>query len=141
MTHRIELPKGDWADIREADEVPERLRRAYLEAQTKMLQQSGASVSDEGKVDMSTLNVTGMASEIGPVRDALILCYTKAWSLLDGDNPLPLNAESILDLPGGAYDALHDACDKAYKEAKGGQVDTSPEGALDPRSPTEPLAG
>jgi hypothetical protein len=140
MANKEVLPDGGWALIRAAEEVPERLRRAYLEAQGAMLAASGASISEDGKVDMATLNTTAMSSAIGPTRDALILAYTKAWSLIDDEGgALPLTSDSILDLPGGVFDALHKVCEAAYKLGNGGVVSPDPAGAGDPESPIVPL--
>lgn len=132
MAHKVTLPKDEWALIREADEVPERLRRAHLAAQGAMLDGAGITYDETGKPTVGSVT-SGAVTEIGAVKDALILSYVKEWSLTE-----PITVDTLMDLPGGLYDALHDAASKAA--AQGGILDASPDGAADPASPTAPLA-
>lgn len=134
MSNKETIGDG-WAVIRSADEVPERLRRAYLEAQAGMLEKSGASISEDGEVDKASINAVAMTSAIGPVKDALILAYVQSWSREE-----PLAIDSVMDLPGGWYDELHRLCEAEYKKGGGGVVAPDPADVLDPNSPTGPLA-
>lgn len=137
MPKTINLPDGDSAVIRLAGEVPERLRRAVLIAQAQMLEASGIKISDDDKPDVSGFDMGSLRYQ-GPVNDATILAHLKSWSYLGSDgNPLPINSDTVQDLPAAIYDTL---LKEANENSKNAVLDTSPAGAMDPMSPTAPLA-
>src|SRR5437867_3459715 len=133
MPKTIDLPHGEWAIVREADEVPERLRRAHLRAQGAMLADADVTFDEDGTPTGAKMSA-GAISDVGDVHDALIIAHVKEWSFAN----IPVNADSLGDLPGGTYDTLYKACEE---QSKGVVLNAGPEGALDPVSPTVPLAG
>lgn len=142
MSKKIDLPGDLWALILDADEVTERSRRAYLTAQGKMADASGITVDADGKADTSKMDAATAVSSMGDVHDALILCHLKEWNLTDADDvAVPIGKdvtlEALIDLPAQTYSELLAACQEV---SKGLALDTSAEGALDPESPTDPLA-
>lgn len=127
----VELPKDEHAVIRDADEVPERLRRAHLEAQGKILDGSDVKVDEDG--NPTDIKLGGDAvSIVGKINDALIMAYVKEWTLT-----APLTADALLDLPSATYDLLLKACEAAQAQAR--PVVADPSQAADPASPTAPL--
>lgn len=81
----IELPDGHTAEMREEDD----LRRADERAIYKMADADGIDLTKPG-MDM-----------IGALQDAMIVRFTRRWSLLNGDgsSPLPVTLEAVKDLP------------------------------------------
>lgn len=134
MPKMIDLPNGEWAQLHTSDEVPEKGRRAHLKAQGAMLEGAGIKYDDDGKpIGLEGGARASLIADMGEVKDALILAYTKEWSF-----KLTLDANALGELPAKTYDALHEACEEQSQDAL---LDVSPEQALNPESPTVPLAG
>jgi hypothetical protein len=67
---------------------------------------------------------------IDQMQDASIMARLKEWSFTDEDGAiLPIVADSLLDLPGGAYDVLKELCKDL---PMGLDLEPSP----DPKAPT-----
>ncbi len=111
---RVELPGGGWADLRDPDAVTERQRKPFLAA-------SGRLVKSDDMEDSGFIAVLD-------VQDALVLALVNAWSY-----EAPVTADSLLDLPCKALDALRAAC-FAHRDALTPDFGPTP----DPASPTEP---
>ena len=93
---RIELPAGAWAELRDPDVVTERGRKPLVTAL------DGATKAvDDGAV------VTTMID----VQTACVVVMVEAWSF-----DLPIEADSLLDLPAKTVDALRKECAKYQDE-------------------------
>ena len=110
---RIDLPASAWAELRDPDVVTERGRKPLIAAL------NGATKAvDDGVVIDSMLDV----------QDALIVVMVEAWSF-----DLPVEADSLLDLPAKTVTALRKACAKFQDEL---MPDFGP--TPDPASPSVP---
>jgi hypothetical protein len=123
---RIELPKDQWAEMRDSlDEAPHRLAEVVSQANVKMaglpmftaafqaLQESDGDVSiqDALKGKMSGDDIALMLPLLTTLADAKILALVSAWSF-----DLPINAESLGEMPEGTYKVLAAEADKRGKD-------------------------
>ncbi|RJQ68078.1 hypothetical protein D5S17_32770 [Pseudonocardiaceae bacterium YIM PH 21723] len=135
MPTTVQLPDGAHALLRDAAQVPERLRRPYVAVQTRM----GALASsvpetlpeDERKRQVGIKVMTEQPGLLSELTDTLMLALISNWSY-----DMPVTADSLLDLPVAAYDTLKAACEK---QSSGLMVSFEP--TPDPDSPTEPSNG
>ena len=111
---RIDLPAGAWAELRDPDAVTERQRKPFVAA-------LGRATKYEGMDD-------GGLSSMMDVQDALVMAMVEGWSFT-----LPVNADSLLDLPHKTVTALRTACTPFQAEL---MPDFGP--TPDPDSPTVP---
>jgi hypothetical protein len=125
---RIDLPKGQHAVLRDPEDVTERGRRAYIDAEEQVY--SGLLVAgvdprdfetaqdavsaDPEKVDKEVLIrlglagvQSGMAGKQRLSEDQLVAAFVVSWSY-----ELPVNAESMLDIPSRARGVLVAECKK-----------------------------
>ncbi|HUY97045.1 MAG TPA: hypothetical protein VMW47_05415 [Verrucomicrobiae bacterium] len=112
MGDRVELPNGAWAELRDPQALPNRLR---------LRAQRAHAATQEGDVD-----------SWAAFSDALCGVFVEGWSYalpLPGDAPASLG-----DIPGLAYDTLALACLPRYR-ASFLQADPTPEARKDPASP------
>ena len=87
---RVDLPDGQWAELRDPLKVPERRRRAYL-----------AAVADCAAAG----EITGAKMQLADLMgDLLIMCLVEAWSFGD------VTVEQIAEFDTGTFDALFRAC-------------------------------
>jgi len=94
MTERIELPDGAWAELRSPRSVPERLRRPVTKIMFEISQQQTENINN----DFVDPEMVMVYSELN---DLLIVARVAAWSY-----DLPISKDSVLDLPGDAYEIL-----------------------------------
>ena len=94
MTERIELPDGAWAELRNPRSVPERLRRPVTKMMFQISQQQTETINN----DFVDPEMVLVYSELN---DLLIVARVAAWSY-----DLPISVDSVLDLPGDAYEIL-----------------------------------
>lgn len=138
---RVQLPKGQFAMLRDPEDVSERLRRPFVDtrqAAMAALLASGVKPeefdaaltgSDEQKSQLGVkMLAAGMAAGMRDSNDLLIIALTESWSF-----EKPLAVESLLDLTSKTYNALLDACQKL---APGLDPDFDPN--VDESSPTTP---
>lgn len=127
----VALPNGQWAELRDPEEVSERQRRLVRKAQMRIslhanemqeaqrLASSGV-VQADGTIDPAdtaeVLSATKRLVESGALDDvddavdvslSVLVCR---WSF---DGPVTLDA--IVDLPGGAYTALRAAAQPLFQ--------------------------
>lgn len=153
MTSKHDLP-GGWVLLRDPEEVTERGRRKIRSIMFDMASMPGmetivglagadSAVPDKEKIAAAVeANSDAIVAQMGPalglidaLQDASILARVKEWSFTTEDgHPLPVEAESLLDLPGTAYDILKDLC----KDLPVG-LDTSP--SPDPKARTSSSTG
>ena len=138
MPRRVELPNGAWADIHLGDEISERKSRLIDEARMRMFKASDIDfsevdidASDEVNTEklkrkMDAAQAAASMQFMPDVKDATILAFVIAWSFKGKPNN-----EALLDLPRKTYDVLYEAC-----KSETIHVDTSPEGAADPKALT-----
>lgn len=102
---RLDLPDDAWAELHAPRKVQERKRRRYILAMTAM----SASTAALPKLPDGTPDPAGFGPEQQALADAafdeLTVCLVAAWSF-----DLPIAVESLLELPGDAFDALRKAC-------------------------------
>lgn len=120
---RHELPDGQWAEFRDPEQVPERLRRPITRHAARLSSTSVAEASD-GDVAPHDLDI------LFDLNDALVLALVESWSF-----PSPVAADGLGELPGPAYDAL-------LKLASPSMLALLPDfgPSPDPASPTPPSA-
>lgn len=141
---RVELPRGQHAMLRDPEDVPERLRRPYLDASERLLgflAEAGVTDADIAAArggDQDRMAAIGVKAVTGGARmiqrgvqDSLIAALVESWSY-----DKPVSAEAVQDLPGRAYDALCEACEPL---AAALNPDFTPN--PDPESPTQPSSG
>ncbi len=127
MSQKHEID-GGWVLLRDPSEVTERGRRKVRNVMFELAAVPGMDkIFDLAQADGNTpdavkrnveANEGLIASQLGDgmslidqMQDASIMARLKEWSFLDENGgALPLVADSLLDLPGGAYDALKELC-------------------------------
>lgn len=91
---RLTVP-GGWVDVREPEDVPERLRRRVT-----LLSSTAANMAER----LADTPEAAQASDVEFVlnfNDAIVLCLVMGWSW-----DYPVTSDGLLDLPGPAYDAI-----------------------------------
>lgn len=138
------LAAGAWADLRDPQDVSERLRRPVRAIQMRLAKDPAfagvvAEAKDKGVKALEDIDESAavqMATAMGDesmelmeeLNDRLILSRVAGWSF-----EAEITADGLLDLPGAAYDTLKELCAKGGLD---GEADFSP--STDPASPTEP---
>ena len=148
MTSRHPVP-GGWVELRDPQEVTERQRRPVRQLTVRLTAVPGmgeaiATAAAEGGDQVTLENVTAekeaeIRAHLGEgfalveeLQDAAIMARLAAWSFTDPEGtPLPVTGDSLLDLPGPAYDALKELCKDV---TLGPDLTPTP----DPQSPTQP---
>lgn len=144
--HRETLPDGGWADLRDAADVPERLRRPVRTLQMLLAgdpafgkvvadaKSKGVEAVRDGIDDAEALQmVEAMGREsferMDELNDRAVIARVAGWSYSS-----EVTMDALLDLPGPVYDRLRELC------ADGALGDGAPsfEPSQDPASPTEP---
>lgn len=145
---RIELPHGAWADLRDAAEIPERLRRPIRTLQMRLTkdaafasviasaQEKGVEAMQAAMQDSDQSEALRLATSLSPeslelmdqLNDRAVIARVIGWSF-----PSEVTLDALLDLPGPTYDRLREL---AAKGVLGGGPDFAP--SPDPESPTVP---
>lgn len=95
MTTRVELPDGQWAELREPASLTNGQRKPFMLAFTRAVQQSTSGTDESAAATLA-------------VGDATIVVLIDSWSL---DKKLPCDEPAVLDeLDIGTYDTLAKAC-------------------------------
>lgn len=94
------LPNNAWAEIREPHEVSERLRRPVTKALMEVGKNQSLTAEGDAAEVAASLSVEELTS-FEVLNDLLIVARVSAWSF-----DLPINLDSVLDIPSDAYDAL-----------------------------------
>jgi hypothetical protein len=141
---RHELPGGQWADLRDPKDVPERLRRPVTTLQMLLAKDPAFSgvvkeAKDKGVKSMEDIDdsaALGMMETMGEasltrmleLADRIIVSRVVGWSF---DPAVTLDA--LMDLPGEVYDRLKEV-------TADGALDSGPDFApsTDAESPTVP---
>lgn len=141
MTTRVELPRDNWATIREADELPERIRTPLLKAFNRVasgplgaattileLVQKDEEVPAELLERAESEDPDALIDGFVEFNHTVILAFVTEWSY-----DVPVDETGIGEIPGTHLDALLAACPLG---------DVMPSGMLspdpDPDSPTTP---
>lgn len=147
---RIELPDGEWAELRDPKKVPERLRRPAKAAsfemyrtRQKQLEETASTASPaapaagawgappEDEVAPPVDDGTGYSlDQITASVDAGIVALVASWSFGD-----VVTEDTLLDLPSDAYDAIVAAVTPMIAE-----MFQTMEPSTDPASPSSPLS-
>lgn len=134
---KVDLP-GGWADLRDRDEVTERLRRPVVRQQRRyastgigqLLAQLGQKKITEEQFDVEIREMTSRIDDMevsDDLGDAILGCLVKETSF--GGDPL--------DLPADAFAVLKLECNKQWAVVSGMVTD---EDVTDPESPTGPAS-
>lgn len=144
MSHKVDLPDGGWAEIRDPKELTkggQKLIRRYtlsMLGARKQLQEIQGIKPDATEEEteeavasiMESFGANGLES-LDDMGSTFMIAYLLSWSL---DDPLPTSIADVDKLPAYIVDILGPAC----MALGDGAVDFSPDGAVDPTSPTEP---
>lgn len=138
---RVELPKGQWATLKDPEDVTERARRPVLDAQDRMnaclvscgLTQEELEAAAKGDQDNAiAVGVKMLATDFQRYQhDAerlLLVALLHEWSY-----GTPITEDTVQDLPGRAYDQLLEAATPLMKV-----LSPNFEPDTDPNSPTPP---
>lgn len=139
MTTRIDLPGGAWADIKAPDELTEKDRRSIRKAGVPLvevraqlraagLQKPEAAMTDDERE--RAWAITMGSDAVSDQSATFVIVYTTAWSY-----NLPVNIDTVLDLPAPVFDALVAA---TMPQGDGTPPNITVDGAADPTSPTVP---
>jgi len=90
---RLTVP-GGWVDVREPEDVPERLRR-------RVTTMSGQAATVAGRLGDDDNPEASDVEFVLTFNDAICMCLVLGWSW-----EWPVSTEGLLDLPGPAYDTL-----------------------------------
>lgn len=132
--HRVELPAGQWADVRDPEEITTRGRRG-IQAIAAGLTDALPKLKDADKdTDMASLGLT--ESEMDAVmrlQEATVVAFLSAWSLPE---PVP-TLVTVGDLKASLFDALSAATAKGGADIASLSLDTSVgDGEPDPKEPS-----
>lgn len=123
---RVELPDGNWAELRDPDDVRRSDQRAALK-----------SADAEGSINLlsNKFGLDGMAA----IQDALMVRFIRRWSLVngDGETPLPVTLEAVQDLRMSYYQPLAAVVAPAIQQVMGGEEQKDPL-SVEPSSASEP---
>lgn len=134
---RITLPSGAWADLRDPEDITERQARLMRSAQMGLFRDSPAlaqwaksnagNTPDEASVGdiLTVLDDAAIAASFR-ANDAMIAALVASWSF-----DLPIDMESVQDIPGRDYAALQEAVAEHGRELIVGPKE-------DPRDPLSP---
>lgn len=118
--HTVTLPSGATVDIRDAGEVPERLRRVHLAAAYQL-----------GAMD-ATADTAAYTTQVRVANDTAVLAYVVSWSM-----PYPLTMDGLLDMPSLAYDEVVSVVEPFVKDLVWSLVTRqTPETMADPKADT-----
>lgn len=109
---RVDLSDGNWAELREPEQVSERLRRPIQRALARVSVQTWEVVlaakrrrdGDEAQVVEAEVSDRDFDS-LNEANDHCIVALVAAWSF-----PNPITLESVLDLPSRDYAVLRERC-------------------------------
>lgn len=157
---RVDLPDGQWAELRDPAQAPERLRRpvasAYQKVRPEILQgleaandqyEAAKDSGDQEALKLAELARARAAAAMSPGEiDALsdandhgIVALVAVWSY-----PQPVSIEAALDLPGRAYDALRTAVapliGKMWLDARADPNQPAPGGGSNGSAASSPAA-
>jgi len=135
---RLELPRDQWAELREADEIPRKAARKYrhkmYEIATAANRASEASLDGTDAVLAADMGKAMMSSADGldgfeDLAEAMVLAVVREWSFGSV-------CQEVLDgLPDGPINAIYAACQKGgYADALQPDFGATP----DEDSPTPP---
>ena len=130
---RIDLPGGQWADLRDTEEVTTGGKRKVLIILAGLTGavQKLADASDENGVTVTDPGLTETEVEgFLRMQDAAIVALLAAWSLPD---PLP-TLDNLTDLPSGLYDAIVAETTNAAMVIAGLGLNTGTGGEVDPKA-------
>lgn len=142
MSHKVDLPDGGWAEIRDPKELTGRQRAlvrrftlpvAQLREKTSAMVSGGPDATEDEKADAAVATLAALGADGMDAMDemyaAFIVAYLASWSL---EQPLPTTPDEVQDLTGTLIDALTRVCTAIGD----GTVDFDPTPVAD--SPTEP---
>ena len=131
---RLELPHDQWADLREADEIPRKAARRFRKVLYSLASGAGVDPGGDQQAQAEAVGRSLLASDTGmdgieDMGEAMVLAAVREWSYGS------VCQEVLDDLPDAAVDAIYDACQAGgYIDALMPNFDTDP----DPDSPTQP---
>lgn len=143
--HRVTLPDGGWADIRDADEVTTKGRRGIMVIAATLAPvmpligaEQEAAQADGRDLDVPTLLGKGMTEDqvdaMLRLGEATVVAFLAGWSYQE---PLPTIA-TVGDLPAARFDALQAATASggANVAAQAVSLDMSVGDGPDPKEPS-----
>lgn len=134
MGTRLELPNGAWADVREPDEVPRKVARAFRKVLYRLSAGADVDPALDREAAARAAGAALMKSDSGldgieDMADALVFCVVSEWSFGAVDQ------DTLDAMPDAAVDAIYQhAVSGGYMEKLMPDFGISP----DPDSPTPP---
>ena len=131
---RLVLPHDEWAELREADEIPRKAARRfrkvlYAMASTAGLDPNLDADAQAAEVGKAMLSSPDKMDGIEDMAEAMVLAAVREWSFGS------VCQEVLDDIPDAAADAIYDACQAGgYIDALMPDFSTS----MDDDSPTQP---
>lgn len=122
---RVELPGGAWAELRGVNEVSERLRRPVVNL---CIRANELGVFDEGADGNPSTPSTEGLEVVEALQDHVCVALIASWSF-----DLPITVDTVVDIPGPAYDALRVATAPLFLEL---MPDFGPSNPSDRTTPT-----
>lgn len=127
---KVDLPSGEWAVLRDYEDLTQREAIALAEAQReniKVARELTERGYDEKDPETWHLATSEDNETYRRYADLSIVTMLKSWTL-EGDLP---TTETVRDLKVGVYNVLAEGASKA---AQG--LDFGPDGSTDPKAPT-----
>lgn len=143
MTRRVELPDGQWAELRDKTEVTVKGRRgiqviaAGISPALQKLKQNSKEGESPTDVDMLALGLSEPEMDaFMRLGEATIVAFLASWSLPD---PLP-TLDTVGDMRAELFDALGEATKEDGAAVANLSLDTSPgaDGTPDPKDHSGP---
>lgn len=131
---RLELPYGNYAELREADEIPRKAARRFRKVLYSMASAADVDATLPQEQQAEAVGKAMLASDDGmdgieDMAEAMVLAAVREWSYGS------VCQEVLDDIPDAALDLIYDACQAGgYIEKLMPDFSTDP----DPDSPTQP---
>jgi hypothetical protein len=131
---RINLPDGQWVDIRSQEEITTRGRRAITAVASGLGTALPKLAGVDPHADIGTLGLTEVEVDVVMrMQEATVAAFLAAWSFPE---PLP-TAATMGDIPAALYDLLSDVTAESGAGVANLTLDTGAgDGTPDPKGPS-----
>jgi hypothetical protein len=128
--HREDLPDGQWAMIRDREEITRKGKRSILVIASQLASILPQIQGATDETDMADLPLTeAQADAMMRLSEASVVALLAEWSLPD---PLP-TLDTVGDMPATLFEALEQATAKDAAVVAATSLDMAPGGGADPK--------